>query len=132
MFLIYLLVLAAFSTAVFVLARRAARRRALSAKPHSAAGYHGAWALIWAAVPALLILIAASSFDARIERTVLIASAPEAVQALDAPRRAAFIEDARIVGAGGMPRQIWTGDLSAALQEEAARAARVDGLPWPS
>ncbi|MBA3999966.1 phosphate ABC transporter permease subunit PstC [Brevundimonas sp.] len=131
MLLIYLLVLAAFSTAVFVLARRAARRRATVAKAHSAAGYHGAWALIWAAVPALIILILASTFDARIERAVLIASAPEAVQALDAPRRAAFIEDARIVGAGGMPRQIWTGDLSTALQEEAARASRVDGaLAW--
>ncbi len=131
MLLIYLLVLAAFSTAVFVLARRAARRRATVVKAHSAAGYHGAWALIWAAVPALLILILASTFDARIERAVLIASAPEAVQALDAPRRGAFIEDARIVGAGGMPRQIWTGDLSTALQEEAARASRVDGaLAW--
>lgn len=131
MLLIYLLVLAAFSTAVFLLARRAARRRATVAKAHSAAGYHGAWALIWAAVPALVILILAATFDARIERAVLIASAPEAVQVLDAPRRAAFIEDARIVGAGGMPRQIWTGDLSTALQEEAARASRVDGaLAW--
>src|SRR5688572_2606784 len=98
MLLIYLLVLAAFSTAVFVLARRAARARATAVKAHSAAGYHGAWALIWAALPALFILILASSFDARIERTVLAASAPEAVQALDAPRRAVFIEDARIVG----------------------------------
>ncbi|MFN3535977.1 MAG: phosphate ABC transporter permease subunit PstC [Brevundimonas sp.] len=131
MFLIYLLVLAVFSTAVFVLARRAARRRATIAKAHSAAGYHGAWALIWAAVPALLILILASTFDARIERTVLAASAPESVQSLDAPRRAAFIQDARIVGAGGAPRQIWTGDLAAALQEEAARASRVDAaLAW--
>ncbi|MFN4296831.1 MAG: phosphate ABC transporter permease subunit PstC [Brevundimonas sp.] len=131
MFLLSLLVLAAFSTAVFVFARRAARRRASAVRAHSGAGYHGALALIWAAAPALLILILASVFDARIERTVLAASAPEAVQLLDAPRRNAFIEDARIVGAGGMPRQVWTGDLAAALQEEAGRAGRVDAaLAW--
>jgi len=131
MFLLSLLVLAVFSTAVFVFARRAARRRAAGVRAHSGPGYHGALALIWAAVPALLILVLVSVFDARVERTVLAASAPEAVQSLDAPRRGAFIEDARIVGAGGMPRQIWTGDLATALQEEAARSARVDAaLAW--
>lgn len=126
MFLLSLLVLAVFSTGVFLLARRAARRRSAGAKAHSAAGYHGAWALILTAVPALAILILASVFDAPIERAVLAAAAPEAVQALEPAQRAAFITDARVVAAGGMPRQIWTGDLAAALPQEAARAARVD------
>lgn len=131
MLLICLLVLVAFSTAVFVFARRAARRRSAAVKAHSAPGYHGALALIWAAVPALAILILASVFDAPVERAVLAAGAPEAVQALEAPRRAAFVEDARIVGAGGMPRQVWAGDLAPALRDEAARARRVDAtLAW--
>src|SRR5690606_17164460 len=73
----------------------------------------------------------ASVFDAPIERAVLACGAPEAVQALEPAQRAAFTTDARAVAAGAIPRQVWTGELAAALPEEAARAGRVDAaLGW--
>lgn len=129
MFWILLLVLIGFSAAGYVVARRLARVRARDRHAHSRPVHHGLYALIWAAVPALVVLIAAAALDAPIERTVLAAGAPDSVQALDGLRRGAFIEDARRLAAGTAPAPgRWTGSLADALLDEAARAARIDGL----
>ncbi len=129
MFWIVFLALAGFSAGSYLLARGLARRRAAGRRAHSRPGHHGLYALIWAAAPALVALVLMSALDARIERTVLAAAAPESVQALDSPRRAAFIEDARRMAAGEavIPGR-WTGPLAEALTEAAARAARIDSL----
>ena len=56
---ILLLILAALGVAAYLGGRTLARRRSVGAKPHSRPGQHGAYALIWVAAPALLVLMLA-------------------------------------------------------------------------
>ena len=125
------LLLIALAAGAFLIGRNLARRRSAGQRANSLPGHHGSLALIWALVPALLILIGGMIFDARIERSVLWSAAPASIQLLDAPRKAAFVEDARRVGRGETPLQIWVGPQADALQEEGARAARIQAaLGW--
>ncbi|WP_170870142.1 phosphate ABC transporter permease family protein, partial [Pseudomonas syringae] len=87
---IYLLILMALSAAAFFGGRELARRRSVGAKPHSRPGQHGAYALIWVAAPALLVLILASVFSAPLQRQLTASGAPEAVASLEPFRRDAF------------------------------------------
>ncbi|MBD3838700.1 phosphate ABC transporter permease family protein, partial [Brevundimonas sp.] len=64
---IYLLILVALSVAAYLGGRALAVRRAVGAKPHSRPGQHGAYALIWVAAPALLVLVLMSLFSAPLE-----------------------------------------------------------------
>ena len=76
---IYLLILIALSAAAFIGGQALARRRAVGAKPHSRPGQHGAYAMIWVAAPALLVLILASVFSAPLQRQLTASGTPDAV-----------------------------------------------------
>lgn len=117
-----LLALLAFSTAVFWAARR--RMAAPGPRRNSLPAYYGAWAALWAAAPALLVLIVLSVAGERAVLAVVAADLPAAVEALDAPRRALFLTDALAMGRGAEPTGIWAGPLAEALRAEAAQAAR--------
>ena len=84
---ILLLILAALGVAAYLGGRTLARRRSVGAKPHSRPGQHGAYALIWVAAPALLVLVLGSVFSAP-----LLASCARrgSVAALDRRRRGAL------------------------------------------
>ena len=106
------------------------RERALPGKErsHSRPGQHAAYALIWTAVPALVVLLAASFVSPNIERQLTASGAPEAVQQLEPFRREAFFADARAVGAGQPAVQIWPAPYAELLPTEGARAARIGGM----
>ncbi|MGZ9099941.1 MAG: phosphate ABC transporter permease family protein, partial [Brevundimonas sp.] len=122
-------ILIAVALAAYVGGRALARRRgaALEAgtRPHSRPGQHGAYAVIWTVVPALLVLMAAALFAPGIERELTASGAPEAVQQLEPFRREAFFADARAVGAGRPAVQIWAAPYAELLPAEGRRAARI-------
>ena len=125
---LFLPILIAAAVAAYVGGRAVARRRGEGERPHSRPGQHGAYALIWTAVPALAILIAASVFSAPIERQLTASGAPEAVQQLEPFRREAFFADARSVGAGRPAVQIWPAPYAELLPTEGQRAARISWM----
>jgi phosphate transport system permease protein len=128
---IYLLFLVALGAAAFFGGRELARRRAVGAKPHSRPGQHGAYALIWVAAPALLILILLSVFATPLERQLTAAGTPEAVAALEPFRRDAFFADAHRVGRGEPALQIWERPLAEQLPVEARRMVSIERtLQW--
>ena len=128
---IYLLILVALSAAAFLGGRTLARRRAIGAKPHSRPGQHGAYALIWVAAPALLVLILASVFAAPLQRQLTAVGTPHAVAALEPFRRDAFFADAHRVGRGEAALQIWERPLAEQLPVEARRMVRIERtLSW--
>lgn len=106
-------------------ARALARRRSQGQAAHSRPGQHGAYALIWTAVPAVAILIAASLFSAPLEQQLTASGAPEAVRQLEPLRREAFFADARAVGDGRQAAQIWPAPYAELLPAEGQRAARI-------
>ena len=131
----FLPVLAVMAALAYGLGRSRAQRLARDVpkgqSPHSRPQQHGYYALIWVAVPALVVVIAAGVFSGTIEHTLIAAGSPEAVNALEPFRREAFMNDARIVGEGGRALQPWPGDLGQALVTEGARAGRIhDTLVW--
>lgn len=127
---LFLPLLIALSALAFFGGRALATRRALAGgvKAHSRPSQHGFYALIWVGVPALVILLAASIFSGSIEQSVIAAGAPEAVTQLEPFRRAAFFNDARLVGAGQQPQQIWPQPLAEALTQEGRRSAGIARL----
>ena len=128
---IYLLILMALSATAFLGGRELARRRAIGAKPHSRPGQHGAYALIWVAAPALLVLVLASVFSAPLQRQLTASGTPEAVASLDHFRRDAFFADAYRVGRGEAALQIWERPLAEQLPVEARRMVRIERtLSW--
>ena len=94
---ILLLILAALGVAAYLGGRTLARRRSVGAKPHSRPGQHGAYALIWVAAPALLVLVLASVFSAPLERRLTAVDTPPAVSALDPFRRDALSKPVRML-----------------------------------
>ena len=128
---IYLLILVALATAAYFGGRTLARRRFEGARSHSRPGQHGAYALIWVAAPALLVLILAGVFAAPLERQLTAAGTPEAVAALEPFRREAFFADAHRVGRGEPAAQIWERPLAEQLPVEARRMIRIERtLQW--
>ncbi|MDO9587229.1 MAG: phosphate ABC transporter permease subunit PstC [Brevundimonas sp.] len=126
---LFLPILIAAAVAAYVGGRALARRRGQAmeggARPHSRPGQHGAYALIWTVVPALVVLMAAALFAPGIERELTASGAPEAVQQLEPFRREAFFADARSVGAGRPAVQIWAAPYAELLPAEGRRAARI-------
>ncbi len=102
-----------------------ARRRGEGQRAHSRPAQHGAYALIWTAVPALVVLFAASVFSAPVERHLTLTGAPEVVQQLEPFRREAFFADARAVGAGRTTMQVWVAPYAELLPAEGARTVRI-------
>ncbi|KQS55658.1 phosphate ABC transporter permease [Brevundimonas sp. Leaf363] len=122
-----LLLLSAILGAIaFVAGRRLATRRAVGQSAHSRPGYHGAYAMIWALAPALLVVIVLLVFGGPVKNTMMESGSPAAVSALEPFEREAFLADAERVAAGAEPLQIWEGELAPALRSEGARAHRIE------
>ncbi|MEY3293323.1 MAG: Phosphate transport system permease protein pstC, partial [Pseudomonadota bacterium] len=129
---LFLPILIAAAFAAYFGGRAMARRRgeALPAgeRSHSRPGQHGAYALIWTVVPAMVVLFAAAVFSPDIEQQLTATGAPEAVQQLEPFRREAFFADARAVGDGRPAVQIWTAPFAEMLPVEGQRAARISQM----
>ena len=122
---LFLLILSAAAVAAYLGARTLARRRQQGLRAHSRPGQHGAYALIWTIVPALVVLIGAAIAGPLIEQQLAVAGAPEAVRSLEPLRQQAFHADARTIGAGGQAAQIWTSPYAELLPAEGRRVARI-------
>ena len=127
--------IAVFAVLAYLSGRGQAQRRAAALggadKAHSRPQQHGYYAMIWVAVPALVVTILAGVFSGPVAHNLLAADAPASVQALEPFRREAFFNDARLTGEGHRPFQVWRGDLAEALTAEAARSHRVhQTLTW--
>jgi phosphate transport system permease protein len=126
---LFLPILIAAAVAAYVGGRWAAARRGerlpAGQRPHSRPGQHGAYALIWTVVPALVVLFAAAIISPNIERQLTASGAPEAVQQLEPFRREAFFADARAVADGRPAVQIWPAPYAELLPAEANRAGRI-------
>ena len=130
-----ILLVATFAVLAYLGGRGTAQRRAAGLtgrdKPHSRPEQHGYFALIWVAAPALAVTILAGVFSGPVSHNLVSAGAPEAVQALEPFRREAFLNDARLMGQGQQPFQVWTGELGEVMPAEAARSARIkQTLDW--
>ncbi|MBP8063110.1 MAG: phosphate ABC transporter permease subunit PstC [Brevundimonas sp.] len=129
---LFLPILIAAAVAAYVGGRALASRRARALpageRAHSRPGQHGAYALIWTAVPALIVLVAASVFAPDVERQLTASGAPEVVQQLEPFRREAFFADARAVGDGRAAVQIWAAPYAELLPAEGRRAARISQM----
>ena len=128
-------VVAVLAVLAYVAGRGAAQRRAAALtggdKAHSRPQQHGYYAMIWVAVPALIVTILAGVFSGPVAHNLLAAEAPQVVQDLEPFRREAFFGDARRTGEGQRAFQVWQGELGQALTTEAARSARVhQSLIW--
>lgn len=123
---LFILVLAAVSGAAYVGGRRLAVRRATGGPSHSRPAQHGAYAMIWAAAPALLIMVVVILSSSSIEHSLLVAGAPDAVSGLEPFRRDAFFADAILVGHGQPALQIWPQDLAELMPAEGLRATRIE------
>ena len=129
----YVPVLIVLSIAAFIGGRALASQRALAAgvKAHSRPAQHGLYALIWVAIPALVVLIAAGVFSDGIAARTVQAGAPDSVAQLEPFRREAFFADARRVGAGQQPQQIWPAPLNGDLIVEGRRTTQIhQTLTW--
>lgn len=126
---LFLPILIAAAVAAYVGGRTLALRRGQALpdrqRPHSRPGQHGAYALIWTLIPALVVLLAAAVISPNIQRQLTASGAPEAVQQLEPFRREAFFADARSVGAGRPAVQIWAAPYAELLPAEGRRAARI-------
>ena len=124
---LFLPLLIALSALAFFGGRRLATRRARAAgvKAHSRPTQHGLYAMIWVGLPALVILILAGVFSGPITYQTMAAGAPPEVNALETFQREAFFDDARRVGQGQLPQQIWLAPLAEQLVVEGRRAASV-------
>ena len=122
---LFLPILIAAAVAAYFGARKLASLRARGERAHSRPAQHGAYALIWTAVPALVVLIGASIFTAPVEQQLMASGAPEAVQQLEPFRRQAFYADAQAVGAGREAMQIWPAPYAELLPQEGRRADRI-------
>ena len=77
-----------------------ARRRGRDERSHSRPGQHAALSLIWAVVPALIVLIAGQIAMPTVASGLIQAQEAPVVAELEPFRRAAFYSDARRLGAG--------------------------------
>jgi phosphate transport system permease protein len=123
---LFLPLLIVLAVAAYWGGRRVAARRAEGQRPHSRPGQHGAYALIWTTVPALIVLIAASLTSPNLERQMMVSGAPEAVQQLEPFRRDAFFSDAQALGQGRQAAQVWPAPFAEMLPAEGRRSARID------
>lgn len=127
MSLIVFAILVGLAALAYGAARTRARREA-RAGWHSGPGYHALLAAIWALAPALLILILATVLADTLWLQAMRTELPAPIAALEPFRQQAFLADVRLMGRGGLPQQIWSGDLAALLQAEAQRSARIEAI----
>lgn len=127
----FLPILIVLALLAYVGGRALAVRRAQGAAAHSRPGHHGLYALIWVAVPALTVLLAAGAFQGQVSQRLVAAGAPAEVTALEPFRREAFFADARRLADGEQAQQIWAHPLAEQLPVEGQRVARIhQALSW--
>ncbi|WP_411286440.1 phosphate ABC transporter permease subunit PstC [Phenylobacterium sp.] len=116
-----------FSAATYALGRRKLTASvARDARPHSRPGYHGAYVMLWVAVPAALVLLAHAAFGGRAESALLRSEVPAAVAALADQQQTVFFDDAHALAGGGQPSEtLYSGDLRTALDAKVAEAQRL-------
>lgn len=111
--------------------RALAVRRSVGARPHSRPNQHAAYALIWAAAPAIALMVLGAVTAGPVTQTLMLEGAPEAVQNLDPFRRQAFMGDAHRVGQGLEAQQLWEQPYAELLPAEGRRAHRIEAtLSW--
>ncbi|MFM8755327.1 MAG: phosphate ABC transporter permease subunit PstC [Phenylobacterium sp.] len=119
-------VLVAFSSAVYWAGRRRAGGLAQDAgRPlNSRPNHHGAYAAVWTAAPAALVLLLTGLLGDRLEEALVEARLPEVVRSMELAQQQVFRDDA-IALARGVPRSetVYPADVQAAL-EGAAREAQ--------
>jgi phosphate transport system permease protein len=119
-----LVALVLFSAGTFVLGRR---RLTQGVTAHSRPGYHGAYVMLWTAIPAALVLFLHLGFAGRIEAAMLRADAPAAVQAMTNQERNVFYDDARAVAHGHQRSEtVYAPPLDQALKDKAIQAKRLE------
>ena len=119
----------AFSGAVYGLARR--RARALSGagrEPvNSRPGHHAAYAAVWTAAPAALVLLLAGLLGDPIEAALMRAGLPEAVRSMEPAERQVFIDDAISVARGqDRSETAYAPETQVALDRAAAEARAIE------
>jgi phosphate transport system permease protein len=118
-----LVALALFSAGTFVLGRR---RLTAPAGAHSRPAYHGAYVMLWTAVPAVLVILLHVAFSGRLETALLRAEAPPAVAAMTAQDRNVFYDDARALAHGQQRSEtVYAPPLDQTLAAKAADAKRL-------
>jgi phosphate transport system permease protein len=117
------LALVLFSAAAYVLGRR----RVLASgpagpRPHSRPGYHGAYVALWAAAPALLVLMLYTAAGGGIEQAIVRADPPAAIAGLSGPQQQVFFNDAQALAHGARRSEIiYEPAVQAALDDTAGK-----------
>ncbi|QBX38206.1 phosphate ABC transporter permease subunit PstC [Brevundimonas sp. S30B] len=115
----------------FAAGRALAARRAEGGKAHSRPNQHAAYALIWSAAPAIVMLVLGAVAAGPVTQKLMLEGAPEAVQTLEPFRRQAFLGDAHRVGQGLEAQQLWEQPYAELLPAEGRRAHRIEStLTW--
>jgi phosphate transport system permease protein len=118
-----LVALVLFSAGTFVVGRR---RLGDVAGTHSRPGYHGAYVMLWTAVPAALVLLLHMGFSSRLETGLLRAETPAATAAMTAQERNVFYDDARALAQGrARSETAYAPPVQRALEDKAAAARRL-------
>ncbi len=128
---VVLLALFAFSVGVYAFARRRAVAMAAAdgPRPHSRPRHHAAYAAIWTAVPALVLLIALAIGGPRITTAITWNDLPAGADLLQEPMRSQFQIDATIIAHGGQPSAVTYPPAAAGeLQSHAERIRGLDGM----
>lgn len=124
--ILIVLAVAAYAAGLARARRRLTQARqageAVAARP----GQHAGVVLIWAVVPALVVALMATVFVGPVKQTLTAAGSPEVVQQLEPLRRQAFLADARRVGDGQQPLQIWEPQLVDVMAAEGRRLHGID------
>ncbi|MFN7265776.1 MAG: phosphate ABC transporter permease subunit PstC [Phenylobacterium sp.] len=127
--LVALLVLTAFSGAVFWAGRRRAGAiaRGSSAPINSRPGHHGAYAAVWTAAPAALVLILVGFLGDRVEESLVESRLPAVVRAMEAAERQVFLDDAISLARGQARSETpYAPEVQAALEVVAAEARALE------
>lgn len=121
-----LLVLMAFSGAVYWAGRRRAGGLARSGEGalNSRPTHHGAYAAVWAAAPAALVLLLVGVLGDRLEEALVEARLPDVVRSMEVAERQVFLDDAISIARGQARSETpYTPQVQSAL-EAAARDTR--------
>ena len=125
-----LILLAVFSAAIYWLARRRVVLATADggSRAHSRPKYHGAHAAIWAAVPAIVLLMVLAVAGPRLTTAVTWADLPQAAPAAE-PFRSQFQFDAEAIAAGRAPSVVaYSPAQRQALDAHAERIGGINGL----
>ncbi|MCR5873375.1 phosphate ABC transporter permease subunit PstC [Phenylobacterium sp. J426] len=119
-----------FSAVTYALGRRKLTAQAAGQgrdRAHSRPGYHGAYVMLWVAVPAAAVLLLHGAFGGRIAAAAVQAEKPAAVAALTPQQRMVFYDDVQSTVVGRTPSEIiYAPDVREALDAEAREAVRIE------